>query len=168
MRELYSEYFLEMIQKEIQFRTLQSDYSQMAREMALEGKIDKIIEVLKYYLTHLSNRDYERFDEKYVKILFYSIAMNLKNLYWVKSEAEVERSYPDLLLTPRDTTKGYHSIMIEFKYLKMTEVEMLESKQQEAKEQIEKYSKYEEMKEIEYLHKYTVVAVVDEIYVTKT
>ena len=38
MRELYSEYFLENIEKEIQFRTPQSDYSQMAREMALERK----------------------------------------------------------------------------------------------------------------------------------
>ena len=38
MRELYSEYFLESIEKELQFRTPQSDYSQMAREMALERK----------------------------------------------------------------------------------------------------------------------------------
>ena len=165
MRELYSEYLLNSLQKELQFRTPQSDYSQMAREMALEGKVDKIVEVLKYYLTNLSNRDYERFDEKYVKIIFYSIAMNLKNLYWVKSEAEVERSYPDLLLTPREPTRGYHSIMIEFKYLKKSEANLLEEKQKEAKEQIEKYSKYEEMQDIENLHKYTIVAVVDKIYV---
>ncbi|HCC03995.1 MAG TPA: hypothetical protein DEP51_03965 [Clostridiales bacterium] len=165
MRELYSEYFLESIEKELQFRTPQSDYSQMAREMALEGKVDKIIEISKYYLSNLSNRDYERFDEKYVKILFYSIAMNLKNLYWIKSEAEVERSYPDLLLTPRDKTRGYHSIMIEFKYLKKSEAKLLKEKQKEAKEQIEKYSKYEEIQDIENLHKYTIIAVVDEIYV---
>ena len=165
MRELYSEYLLDSLQKELQFRTPQSDYSQMAREMALEGKVDKIVEVLKYYLTNLSNRDYERFDEKYVKIIFYSIAMNLKNLYWVKSEAEVERSYPDLLLIPREQTRGYHSIMIEFKYLKKSEANLLEEKQKEAKEQIEKYSEYEEIKDIENLHKYTIVAVVDEIYV---
>ena len=165
MRELYSEYLLNTLQKELQFRTPQSDYSQMAREMALEGKVDKIVEVLKYYLTNLSNRDYERFDEKYVKIIFYSIAMNLKNLYWVKSEAEVERSYPDLLLIPREQTRGYHSIMIEFKYLKKSEANLLEEKQKEAKEQIEKYSEYEEIKDIENLHKYTIVAVVDKIYI---
>ena len=45
MRELYSEYLLNSLQKELQFRTPQSDYSQMAREMALEGKVDKIVEV---------------------------------------------------------------------------------------------------------------------------
>ena len=91
--------------------------------------------------------------------------MNLKNLYWVKSEAEVERSYPDLVLTPREPTRGYHSIMIEFKYLKKSEENLLEERQKAAKEQIEKYSKYDEMQDIENLHKYTIVAVVDKIYV---
>ena len=93
--------------------------------------------------------------------------MNLKNLYWIRSEAEFERKYPDLLLVPRDRTKGYCSIMIEFKYLKKTEENLLETKQKEAKEQIEEYSGFEEMQNIEKLHKYTVIAVVDNIYVEK-
>ena len=93
--------------------------------------------------------------------------MNLKELYTVKSEFEVEGEYPDLLLIPRDRTRGYHSIMIEFKYLKKNEANMLKTKQQEAKEQIEKYSKYDEMQDIDRLDKYTIVAVVDEIYVEK-
>jgi len=91
--------------------------------------------------------------------------MNLKNLYWIKSEAEVERKYPDLLLTPRDQTRGYHSIMIEFKYLKKSEEHLLEAKQKEAKEQIETYSKFDEMQDIENLHKYTIIALVDKIYI---
>lgn len=67
--------------------------------------------------------------------------MNLKELYWVKSEYEVEWKYPDLLLIPREINKGYYSIMIEVKYLKKAESKLLKSKQKEAKEQIEKYSK---------------------------
>ena len=47
--------------------------------------------------------------------------------------------------------------MIEFKYLKKEEGNKLEEKQKEAREQIEKYSKYEEMQDIEKLHKYTVL-----------
>ena len=93
--------------------------------------------------------------------------MNLKDLYWVKSEFEVNREYPDLLLIPKQTDKGYNSIMIEFKYLKKDEANLLEQKQQEAKAQIERYSQYEEMQNIEKLNKYTIVAVVDEIYVEK-
>ena len=167
MKELYSEYFLENIDKEFNLRITQSSYDKMLEELAYSGKIDKVLETLKMYLHNLSNRDFIKFDEKYVKILFYSIIMNLKELYWVKSEYEVEGEYPDLLLIPREINKGYHSIMIEFKYLKKAESKLLESKQKEAKEQIEKYSKYAEIQNIENLDKYTVVAIVDEIYVEK-
>ena len=43
--------------------------------------------------------------------------MNI-NSYSTKSEMEVNRNYPDILLVPRDRTKGYKAIMVEFKYLK--------------------------------------------------
>ena len=91
--------------------------------------------------------------------------MNLKTTYRVKSEFEVNRKYPDLLLIPKDQSKGYYGVMIEFKYLKAGEKEKLEEKQKEAKEQIKEYASFEEIKEIEKLKKYTAVAVNDEIYV---
>ena len=87
------------------------------------------------------------------------------NAYMVKSELEVERKYPDLLLIPKDKTKGYYAIMVEFKYLKKNERKKLEEKQKEAKEQITEYSEFEEIKQIENLKKYTIVAVNDKIYV---
>ena len=91
--------------------------------------------------------------------------MNLKNAYWIKSEYEVEREYPDLLLIPRQQDKGYYSIMIEFKYLKKGEEGKLEEKQEEARNQINRYSEYEEIKSIESLKKYSIIAVVDEVKV---
>ena len=90
--------------------------------------------------------------------------MNLK-LFIVKSEMEVQRNYPDLLLVPHDRTKGYKSVMIEFKYLKKEEFSKLEEKQKEAIEQIKRYSEYEEIKELEGLKKYAIVAVNDRVYV---
>lgn len=92
--------------------------------------------------------------------------MSLK-IYNVKSEMEVNRKYPDIMLIPRDRTKGYASVMIEFKYLKKEEANKLEEKQKEAREQIEEYSEFEELSELENLHKYTVIAQVDKIYVEK-
>lgn len=92
--------------------------------------------------------------------------MNLK-IYTVKSELEVQREYPDILLVPRDRSKGYNSVMIEFKYLKKEEENKLKEKQKEAKEQIIRYSSYDEIKDIEKLYKYTIVAVNDKIYVEK-
>ena len=92
--------------------------------------------------------------------------MNLK-MFNTRSEIEMQGKYPDILIMPKDMTKGYKSIIIEFKYLKVAEENKLEEKQKEAKEQIEEYANLEGIREIENLHKYTIVAVNDKIYVEK-
>ena len=165
MKEIYSEYFLKILKQEIKL-DINEDYTQIAMQIALEGKIDKIIDLLEKYLQNLSNRDFQKFDEKYVKLIFYCIAMNLK-VFTTKSEMEVHRKYPDILLLPREREKGYKGVMIEFKYLKKGEENKLKDKQEEAKKQILEYANFEEIKEIENLNKYTVVAVNDKIYIEK-
>lgn len=137
---------------------------EILREIALEWKIAKIVEVLKIYLNNLSNRDLIKFDEKYIKLIFYCIAMNM-NIYSTKSEMEVNRNYPDILLVPRDNSKGYKAVMVEFKYIKKGEVAKLEDKQKEAREQIERYSSFEDIKDIQGLRKYTIVVATNDIYV---
>ena len=163
MKEIYSDYFLKILREEIDI-DINDNYTEIAREIALEGKIDKIVEMLGKYLKNLSNRDYQRFDEKYVKLIFFCIAMNLK-IFRLKSEMEVQRKYPDILLIPKDQSKGYKGVMIEFKYLKKKEAGKLQEKQEEAEKQIKEYGEFEEIKDIKNIYKYTVVAVNDEIYV---
>ena len=164
MSEIYSSYFLNIINKENDLSISNDEYNKILAEIALEGKIDKLVEIVHRYLNNLSNRDYQKFDEKYVKLIFYCIVMNLK-LFWIKSELEINRNYPDLLLIPKDNTKGYKSVMMEFKYLKKEEKIRLEEKQKEAKEQLERYSEFEEVKKVKDLNKYAVVVVNDELYV---
>ncbi len=166
MKEIYSNYFLKKINEEMDLVIEEEVYNEILREIALEGKIDKITELLHQYLNNLSNRDYQRFDEKYVKLIFYSIAMNL-NIFYVKSELEVNRKYPDILLIPKEYEKGYNAVLIEFKYLKKEEAGKLKEKQEDARKQIEEYSELEEIKSIKKLNKYAVVAVNDQVYVDK-
>ena len=90
--------------------------------------------------------------------------MNMK-IYSTKSEMEVNRNYPDILLVPRDSSKGYKAVMVEFKYLKKGEVAKIEDKQKEAREQIERYCTFDDIKDIEGLRKYTIVVASNEIYV---
>ena len=165
MKEIYSDYFLKIIREQESF-DLDTNYSKLAIEIALEGKIDKTIDLLQTYLNHLSNRDFQRFDEKYVKLIFYCIAMNL-TIFSIKSEMEVQRKYPDLLIVPKDKDSNFNSVMIELKYLKKGEEGSLAEKQKEAKAQIQEYAEFEEIKNIPNLKKYTVIAVVDKLYVEK-
>lgn len=87
-------------------------------------------------------------DQEMISMLFYLGYLTI---------AGEEFGYPKLEIP--------NHVMKEFKYLKKAEAKLLGAKQTEAKEQIEKYSKYDEMQDIENLHKYTVIAVVDDIYV---
>ena len=87
--------------------------------------------------------------------------INVSNL----KEMEVNRNYPDILLVPRDSSKGYKAVMVEFKYIKKGEVAKLEDKQKEAREQIERYSSFEDIKDIQGLRKYTIVVSTNDIYV---
>ena len=164
MKEIYANYFMQIMEEEANFKIDNTTNNEILREIAKEGKIDKMVETLKIYLNNLSNRDLIKFDEKYIKLIFYCIAMNM-NIYSTKSEMEVNRNYPDILLVPRDSSKGYKAVMVEFKYLKKGEVAKLEDKQKEAKEQIERYSNFEDIKDIQGLRKYTIVVATNDIYV---
>ena len=166
MKEIYASYFMQLMNQEADFRIDNTRNQEILREIAKDGKIDKMVETLKIYLNNLSNRDMIKFDEKYIKVIFYCIAMTMP-IYSVKSEMEVNRNYPDILLVPRDRTKGYKAIMVEFKYLKKGENTKIEEKQREARVQIERYSGFDDIKDIEDLNKYTLVFSCNDIYVEK-
>ena len=164
MKEIYASYFMQIMEEEANFKIDNATNNEILRQIAKEGKIDKIVETLKIYLNNLSNRDLIKFDEKYIKLIFYCLAMNM-NIYSTKSEMEVNRNYPDILLVPRDSSKGYKAVMVEFKYLKKGETGKLEEKQKEAREQIERYSSFDDIKDIQGLRKYTIVVASNDIYV---
>ena len=168
IKEIYSNYFLEYISKKANIVVDSIDTETINKELLLEGKIGKLLDVLKEFLTNLSNRDYARFDEKYVKVIFYSICRMLGTLY-VKSELEVGGKYADILLVPKEEIKERYSILIEFKYIKQEDYDkdntILQEKQKQAKEQIEVYRKSEEIQMLSKLKCYSIVLIKDRIEV---
>jgi len=162
MKRLYTDYFLSLVEEELGGSSI--DYISLKTDLALNGSIVKLNEVLESLLDRLSNRDYQNFDEKYVKLLFYSLVQNFDDVYIVKSEYEVERKYPDLLLIPLNKNKGYYSMMIEFKYLKKTDENKLDEVMNNAKKQILEYSEFEEIKNIDKFRRYVIVCVNSKVY----
>ena len=167
IRKIYSDYFLEYIKRKSGL-TDEINQKDILKEILIEGKIDKLLDVLKEFLTNLSNRDYQRFDEKYVKVIFYSICRMLKGLY-VKSELEIGGQYADILLVPKTDIQNRYSILIEFKYIKQENYDkdnnLLEDKQRQAKLQLESYKKSEEITMLPKLKCYSVVVIKDKIFV---
>ena len=165
IRKIYSEYFLEYIKRKAEIKE-EIKNGDMVKEILLEGKIDKAMEILGIFLKNLSNRDYQRFDEKYIKVIFYSICRMLGAIY-VKSELEVGGEYADILLVPREKMQERYGVLLEFKYIKQEDynknIELLKQKQQEAKEQIERYRQAEEINMIPNSKCYTLVVIKDKI-----
>ena len=72
---------------------------------------------------------------------------------------------------PREKIEERYGVLIEFKYIKQEDYnknpEILEQKQEEAKKQLERYTKTEELQAIPNLKSYTVVAVKDKLIIEK-
>ena len=167
IRKIYSDYFLEYIKRRSGL-TNEINQKEILKEILLEGKIEKLLDVLKEFLTNLSNRDYQKFDEKYVKVIFYSICRMLKGLY-VKSELEVSGQYADILLVPKEELKERYSILIEFKYIKQEDYDkdnsLLKARQKQARIQLETYKKSEEIIMLPKVKSYSIVVIKDKIFV---
>ncbi len=168
IREIYSNYFLEYISRKANINTDSIDTEAINRELLLEGNISKLLDVLKIFLENLSNRDYCKFDEKYVKVIFYTICRMLGTVY-VKSELEVNGRYADLLLIPKENIQERYGILIEFKYIKQEDYEkdneLLNKKQEQAKLQLRDYMNSNEIKMIPKLRGYSVVVIKDRLEV---
>ena len=168
IKKIYTDYYLAYLSKQAKIEVDSLDTESMNYEILEHGKIDKIMETLEEYLTNLSNRDYSKFNEKYVKIIFYSISRMLGTMV-VKSELEVGGNYTDILLIPREKINERYGILIEFKYIKKEDYEkdnsLLEKRKKEARLQLEKYKNTEEIKLIPKLKAYTVVAIKDKLVI---
>ena len=78
---------------------------------------------------------------------------------------ESQRKFQDLLLIPREYEKGYCAVLIEFKYLKKSEKNEFEKTKEEARKQLIEYAELDKIKQINNLHKFIVIAVVDDVYI---
>ena len=167
IRKIYSDYFLEYIKRKSNF-TYEINQKEILKEILLEGRINKLLDVLREFLTNLSNRDYQKFDEKYIKVIFYSICRMLKGLY-VKSELELSGQYADILLVPKEELKERYSILIEFKYIKQEDYDkdnsLLKNKQKQARIQLETYKRSEEITMLHKLKSYSIVVIKDKIFI---
>jgi hypothetical protein len=159
VKEIYFDYFNSIISEETSFDSLEIEASVV--EILKNGEINPFIEKVEATLAALSNRDYIKFDEKYIKVLIFSY-LNLTQLSIVKSEYEVAEGYLDLALLRRNTEKGNYDALIELKYIKAADYKekgeaLVEQKLKEASAQLERYGRAAEFKNRKDLKKWALV-----------
>ncbi len=167
IQKLYFDYFLEILQQKQEVKMNVDVIEDAIFEMAFKGSPQAFFEVIHNILHQLANRDYQRFDEKYVKLIMITTMM-LTETFHVDSERETPAGYLDLSFIERPNVPVDHQYLFELKYLKKENAKKLKSKQNEAKkhlfEYIEESQKFKFMKN---LQAWTVVVIKDELTVER-
>lgn len=158
IKEIYWSFFAVLIEDNNNIRLKNDRIMSSLEDLALNNNMERWIGEIEKVLELLSNRDYQNFNEKYVKMLFITLA-SLSQLYIIKSEAEVEGEYPDLMYLFRKPYKPKYQFLIELKYLKKSEEKKLADTISIAKEQVTRYLMKPEINELENLKSYAVIFV---------
>jgi len=142
IRTLYWDYMKQIITDAAQLVINTRELEDVINRMAYHGEITPFIQfVHQHVIRQLSNRDFIRFDEKYIKVILLTY-LSMIDLYIPISEIEVNTGYADIILMvdPRNPDVPY-SYITELKYIKKQDAtsQLIQAKIEEASVQVKKY-----------------------------
>ncbi|MCS7074120.1 MAG: PD-(D/E)XK nuclease domain-containing protein, partial [Bacteroidia bacterium] len=163
IEELYWRYYEEVLKNISGLNYDITAIESLIVEMALDGNCGRFFAFIETVFKQLSNRDFIQFSEKQIKMILIAY-LSVVNVFEVVSEREVKEGYIDLMLLQRPNNQLHHEYLIEIKYLKKDEMDLLPEKQVEANNQLLKYyHSNPALKSKEELHLISVVASKDRI-----
>ena len=117
LESLYLEYMERLLMVRSEVRIGSDDKLEMLEQLVV-GNPDKLISLTEQLLRGLSNRDYQRFDEKYIKVVMLSLLSSV-NVYIPHSEYEVSADgYVDIYLQAVFEPDRSAYFFFELKYAK--------------------------------------------------
>ena len=142
MSGIYNDYFIQLLKREGTPIDV-SKIKEAIRELAYEGKIDKICYQVEEYLSYLGNITWQKYDEKYVKGYMHAI-LQLSDMYSTYLEYNVkDNGYIDVAAFKVPSMGAKYQAIIEVKYIKKEE-----ARTRKAKEQIIAKKREEAIKQI--------------------
>jgi len=121
MTGLYFDFLIRIIIDETNYIPDTKLITGAMRQLAYENSCEKFTDLIDGLLQSISNRDSINFSEKEIKIAMVAYA-KMTNLYFLKSEYEVEKKYANLILFPRNSCSGLDILMFELKYIKKSDI----------------------------------------------
>ncbi|HHB94647.1 MAG TPA: AAA family ATPase, partial [Campylobacterales bacterium] len=115
-------------------------------EKAFQNQLEEVIKTL-------SNRDHMGFDEKYFQVITLSL-LSFADFYFIDSQPEKNRKYPDILLIGRDN-KVPNNYLFELKWIKSKDNYAIVKK--EGIKQVEGYLKLDKVKNIPKLRSFLLI-----------
>ncbi len=143
--ELYWKYYAYILQERIDFE-YDEDQIKKAIFSLMQSNEKPFFTLIENTLKLLSNRDYQRFDEKYIKMLIIAYAM-VGNTFYILSERETKAGgYVDIEFCKRPNNTHQHTEYIfEVKYIKKDKEHTFEAIRQKAINQLKNYLTTDEL-----------------------
>ncbi|WP_448520253.1 AAA family ATPase [Rhodoflexus sp.] len=166
--ELYWQYYAYLLQQRADFKYDEIRVGDILAAMAM-GNEKPFFELIERTLKALSNRDFQKFDEKYVKMLMIAYAMQ-SGIFLIQTERELSGGgYTDIeMLVRPNNTKQHFQYLLEVKYLKSANRAKLKTLQQEAADQLRYYLQNDNfLKSQHKLRALSVVVMKDRVFVSE-
>ncbi len=163
--ELYWQYYAYVLKQRNEFLYPESELPKVMRSLAA-GNIEPYLRLVESNLKALSNRDFQRFDEKYVKMIMLLYAIESR-VFYVPTERETSAGgYIDLEIYIRSNNTSKHAQYIfEIKYLKKEEEKNFETVRKAAIKQLKNYRKTDTfLQDKADLQAIVVIFIKDELY----
>ncbi len=139
IRELYFQYFKVALEERNQLTLPDQTLAAAIEVLALQGDLQPLAVEMQSVLQGFSNRDLIKLDEKHIKTLLLTLLYQFP-IYFIQSEREVDKKYPDVLLIERSPFAVKHQHLIELKYAKKGDgAAGWEEKKQEGIAQVQGY-----------------------------
>lgn len=157
LKSLYLDYMEHLLVQRGKIE-IQSSEKLAAWQDLVNGRIERLIELTERLLKGLSNRDYQQFDEKYIKVVMLSLLSDV-NIYIPHSEYEVcADGYVDLYLQAAFEPERSAHYFFEIKYVKARAAKsVLQAKEQEGRQQLRTYCQSDAARRIPHLQAYLLI-----------
>ena len=131
---------MELVRKYSTINLENQKIGDIVMQLAQNNNIQPLVKLIENTLQNTSNRDFIKFDEKHIKLLFIAY-VHAAGFYYIKSEPELNRKYADLMLLYRPPYYPNYQFMFEFKYVKAnSKPHEIEEKRKEATQQLIHYA----------------------------
>ena len=148
VQKLYYGYFRTEIEQRGRITVSNHAVENAVAELALHNNIKPLTEEIRRALALFSNRDFMRMDEKHIKAVVLTLLYQ-SEVYFIRSEAEMNNRYPDILLLERNPIEVRYQFLFELKYSKKQEGKKgMEAKRVEGIKQIREYQQLEEIRKL--------------------
>jgi len=139
IKKLYFEYFTATQLAKTRFAKATRAIAQTISALISEGNPQPFFKIVENVLQeNHSNRDEMQYGEKHLQTLMIGLLCPYES-YYIHSEYESRRSYPDIYLEKMPNNPVKYDIVLELKYVKKSKVDTLKTVIEEAQTQLNEY-----------------------------